>query len=160
MNKEIIIKSTKSADTRSANKLVTKEELLSDSKKHIEGVQAAIEFMRDKLLEVGNLHDWTKLENIDEFYNDFSAIQLGDKRDFREMPWYKEIHLEKERHHLDQKVPEGVTLFDLLERIADITTAGMARTGKVYSDELPVEVLQEAYWNTVKLIKSKIIVED
>jgi len=46
-----------------------------------------------------------------------------------------------------------------MERIADITMAGMARTGKVYDDTLSPEILTKAYKNTNELLKNNIEAE-
>lgn len=151
----IKIKKSTSADTRSATKMVSKEELLENSKQHIDDVRQAIYWMIEVLDCVAVRHDWTKIDNIDEFYNDFKLIQEGKLQDFKQQHWFKDFHL-KERHHLNDRCPDDVTLFDVLERIADITTAGLARSGKIYDDTLPPEILTKAYKNTIELVKSKI----
>ena len=46
---KIIIKKSTSADTRSATKLVNRDELLKNSKQHIKDVQKAMEWMQSKL---------------------------------------------------------------------------------------------------------------
>ena len=46
-----------------------------------------------------------------------------------------------------------------MERIADITTAGMARTGNIYDDTLSPEILTKAYKNTIELLKKVIEVK-
>lgn len=152
---KIKIRPSKTADTRSAEKKVTKEELLQSSKQHISDVQKAIGWMMSFLRDVSEKHDYTKITNIDEFFNNFKFIQDGNVADFLELNWYKNIHLQ-ERHHLDNRCPEDVNLFDVLERVADITTAGMARTGKVYDDSLSPEILEKAYKNTITLLLKNI----
>lgn len=156
---KIRIKESKTADTRSATTKVTKDILLESSKQHIEDVQKAITFMMDILLAKASNHDFTKIDNIDEFYNDFHFIQDGNVGEFLKMNWYQNFHLKKERHHLLQAVPENVNLFDVFEMIADCTVAGMARTGKIFPMKLSSEILEKAFQNTVKLISENIIVE-
>lgn len=157
--KNIRIKESKNADSRTAINKVFKDELLFNTKQHIMDVSRVIKYIIAQLRASANKHDHTKISHIDEFYEDFARKQAGCTKDFREMHWYKNIHLIKERHHLDRSVPEDVNLFDILERIADITTAGMGRAGKVYDDELSSEILKKAYKNTIELIKNKIIIE-
>lgn len=155
----ITISKSKSADTRSADKPVSKEQLLESSIQHIGDVQRAIIWMIGVLSKVAQNHDFTKLLDIDGFHHDFKTIQEGSKEDFKKMDWFQ-LHVAVERHHLNDRCPEDVNLFDVLERIADITMAGMGRTGKIYDDNLDVEILKKAYKNTIELLKSQIVVAE
>jgi len=150
----ITISKSKLADTRSADKPVSKEQLLESSIQHIGDVQRAIVWMIGKLSEVAQNHDFTKLSDIDGFHRDFKTIQEGSKEDL----WYK-LHVGSERHHLNDRCPEDVNLFDVLERIADITMAGMGRTGKIYDDTISPEIFTRAYKNTIELLKNQIDVK-
>ncbi len=154
----IKLKSSRNADSRTATEKVSKEVLLDNSRQHITDVNKAINWMVDRLKDIGATHDYTKITNINEFYADFSASQDGFQGDFKEQHWFKDIHLQ-ERHHLTDRCPDDVNLFDVLERIADGVTAGMARSGSVYEDELSPEILVRAYQNTMKLLKDEIIVK-
>lgn len=154
----IKITKTKSADTRSAEREVTKEELRSNSLQHIIDVQKALRHFADLLLRIADKHDWTKIAYIDQFYKDFHRVQKHGG-DFRELNWYRR-HVSEERHHLNDRVPSNVTLLDVLERVADITMGGLARSGNVYQDALPPEVLEKAYQNTIELLKSETIIEE
>ena len=149
--KEIRIPSTADADTRTANGKVSKERLLDNSRQHISDVNQALHFFVGILLQKGVEHDWTKIDNIDEFYADFASTQDGFQGDFKQMHWYHDIHLQ-ERHHLKEYCPEDVNLLDVLERIADGVMAGMGRAGFIYEDELNPEILTKAYNNTMKLL--------
>lgn len=151
----IEIKQSKDADTRSATGKVSKSVLLKNSKQHILDVGQAMRWMASKLIDAGVIHDWTKVENIDEFYEDFADTQDGFQGDFKQMHWFKDLHLQ-ERHHLNDYCPEDVTLFDCLERIADIVTAGLARSGDIYDDEIDPAILSKAYANTIKQLKEEI----
>ena len=153
----IKLKSSRNADSRTATDKVSKETLLENSRQHISDVGKALNWMAQKLREAGYTHDYTKITNINEFYDDFSASQDGFQGDFKEQHWFKDLHLQ-ERHHLNDRCPDDVTLFDVLERIADGVTAGMARSGEVYEDELSPEILAKAYQNTMKLLKDEIVV--
>lgn len=156
----IVIYKSQNADTRSATKKVSKTELLKQSRQHIGDVRRAIKWMRAKLFVVGKDHDWTKKQYIKEFHDDFALIQSGQVGEFKKMHWFKDFHL-LERHHLNDRCPDDVNLFDVLERIADITTAGLARSGKIYDDQLSAEILQKAYKNTIELLKQNIkVVEE
>jgi hypothetical protein len=122
---------------------------------HIQDVRQALAWMGGNLSYIAAGHDWTKLQGLDQFHADFEAKQKDPNFDFLKAPWYQR-HIAEERHHLDQRVPEDVNLFDVLERVADITTAGMARTGRVFDDTLSPEVLALAYKNTVEMLKANI----
>jgi hypothetical protein len=152
----IKIKKSPTADSRTAVGNPTMEELLNSSISHIGDVQQALSWICSQLTEAGKNHDHTKLTGIEDFYDSFSR-KLKDE-EFKKEKWWKS-HM-KERHHLNDSCPDDVTLIDVMEQIADITTAGMARSGKVYSDDLNNEILQKAYKNTVELLKKNIKVED
>lgn len=152
---EILIKKSPTADTRSAKEIVSHEQLLASSHQHINDVQQAMFWMMCVIGEISLRHDFTKINNIDEFHRDFSAVQNDKGLDFKKLGWF-ERHVTTERHHVNDHCPEDVNLFDLLERIADITTAGMARTGNIYDDTLSPEILTRAYKNTVDLLKNNI----
>ena len=153
--KMIKIKKSYNADSRTAVGDVSKEELLKSSVQHIGDVQKALAFFVGKLVEAGAIHDHTKLSGIDDFYHSFSRKLTGDA--FKAEKWFQS-HL-KERHHLNDRCPEDVTLIDVLELISDITMAGMARSGKIYDDTLDPEILVRAYKNTIALLVQQIEVE-
>lgn len=152
------IRRSRSADTRSAEHEVTKEELLYNSEQHIGDVRQAMRYFAERLLAIAEKHDWTKIDGIDQFHKDFQQVQQHGGN-FKELPWHRR-HVAEERHHLTDCVPDDVNLFDVLERIADITMAGMARSGLVYPDYLSSDVLMQAYQNTIELLKREIVVID
>lgn len=152
------IRRSRSADTRSADHEVTKEELLYNSEQHIGDVRQAMRYFAERLLATAEKHDWTKIDGIDQFHQDFQQTQQHGAK-FEELPWYRR-HVAEERHHLTDRVPDDVNLFDVLERIADITMAGMARNGLVFPDSLPPDVLVKAYQNTIELLKKEVVVID
>ncbi len=155
----IEIKKSPNADSRTATEKVSKEVLLANSKQHIEDVNQALWWMSNKLIDIGAIHDWTKLEHIDEFYHDVADAQDGFQGNFKQEHWFKDLHLQ-ERHHLKDRCPDDVNLFDVLERIADIVTAGLARSGEIYDDDLDPDILARAFTNTIKLLKQEIKVSD
>ena len=154
----IKIKQSSNADTRSARGKVNKDTLLSESQQHISDVAQALNWMSDKLFEIAKRHDWTKLSHINEFYADFSATQDGFQGDFKQMHWFKDLHL-KERHHLNDYCPDDVNLLDVLERVADVTMAGLARSGSIYPEDISAEMLVRAYNNTIALLASQVQVD-
>jgi len=154
----IEIPSSRNADSRTATEKVSREVLLANSRQHIRDVKEAMNWMAWKLREISINHDWTKIEHIDEFHDDFSKSQNGFQGDFKELHWFKDLHLQ-ERHHLTDSCPDDVNLFDVLERIADCVMAGMARSGSVYDDTLSPELLEKAYQNTVELLKKNTVVK-
>jgi len=155
----IKLKHRRNVNTQRVVGEVGKETLLNDSRRHKGDVNKAIQWMAERLINIGTKHDWTKIEHIDELYADFSATQDGFQADFKEMHWFKDLHLQ-ERHHLTDRCPEDVNLFDVMEKIADSVTAGIARNGSVYDDNIAPEILVKAYHNTMKLLINEIEVED
>jgi len=158
----IIIKKSPTADSRTATGEVSKQELYDSSVQHINDVRKALCFFMEKLADAGVNHDYTKIDDPDgmgitAFYDAFSKKLTGDA--FKAEKWFKR-HVSEERHHVNDRCPNDVNLIDLLERIADITTAGMARSGSIYDDTLSPEILMKAYSNTIKLLKEQIVLED
>ena len=149
----IEIRKSPTADTRTCDVTkVEKQQLLDSSRQHIADVAKAMAFFSTKLFEAAACHDYDKLTDIDWFYSDF-------KTKFEKTGWW-DNHRKIHRHHLAQAdgVPEDVNLLDVLEFIADCTTAGMARSGNVYPLELSDELLQKAFTNTCKLLKDQVVV--
>ncbi len=89
----IKIKKSSNADSRTAIEKVNKDVLLDNSKQHINDVIKSMQWMIRILLDISVKHDWTKLEYIDEFYQDFTSMQTGFQGDFKQMHWYKDLHL-------------------------------------------------------------------
>ena len=116
----IKIRKSKSADTRSEKNIVDKDTLIASSCQHINDVCKAFEWMRDILAKTAMRHDYTKLNNMDEFHEQFVECQKDKSKDFCKLSWYQR-HITEERHHLNNRVPEDVNMFDLLERIASIS---------------------------------------
>ena len=106
--------------------------------------QLLAEKLKDQVAE----HDHTKIDYIDDFYQDFTSGKQG--AEFKALPWWH-MHM-VERHHLNDSVPEDVNLIDVLEMVIDCTVAGLARSGSVYDITIPIEVLNKAINNTKDLI--------
>lgn len=145
---KIKIKKSPNADTRSAQGNVSKEELLEQTLSHIDDVQHLGYFLASKLKEQVLQHDHTKVEGIDQFYEDFTSGRQN--AEFKALPWWQ-LHM-TERHHLNDSVPEDVNLIDVLEMVIDCTVAGLARSGEVYDITIPQDVIQKAIDNTKDLI--------
>ena len=153
----IEIKKSPTADSRTATGNPTKEDLLQSTIQHINDVQKAMEWMSETLMIISERHDHTKISDINGFYDIYSKKVPPDI--FKDSKWFK-LHL-TERHHLNDRCPADVNLFDVLERIADITMAGMARSGSIYADTIDPEILVRAYKNTIDLLQSQIkVIED
>lgn len=151
MEEKIIIKKSKTADTRTCDwTKVSKEELLKSSVMHINDVRRGMEFFIKLLTEAQENHDYTKIQNIDSFYNDF-------KSGFKKTDWW-EMHQKVERHHFNNEkyIQKDVNLIDVLEQITDGVMAGMARSGK-YRKEVPdAKLLLKAYRNTANLLLKQV----
>ena len=158
----IKIKKSKSADTRSADKMVSKQELLDSTRMHIDDVrQAMLWFARGLIMRAAG-HDKTKLSEFDEFYKQFHNEQVTHKGDWMDNPegWYRKIHLTSERHHLNNACPPDVNLFDVVEMICDCAMAGLARSGKYRDDGIDASILERAFHNTARMLVENTKVED
>lgn len=149
----IQISKSQTADTRTCDFAnVSRETLLASSRQHISDVVQALAFFQTCLTRAAGEHDYDKLTTIDYFHADFVT-------GFKQTGWW-DNHRHIHRHHLDKHdgVPAQVNLLDVLEHIADCVMAGMARSGSVYELKLSDELLQQAFKNTVELLKSQVIV--
>jgi len=150
----IKIKQSKTADSRTCDfSKIEEETLLASSKQHIMDVGKGMTFFIDMMEDAVNKHDHDKFSNIDQFYSDF----VGG---WKETTWF-DNHVKVNRHHLliPEGVPKDVNLIDVLEMIVDCVMAGMGRSGKVYDLDIDQDVLMKAFHNTVKLLKSEVVVE-
>lgn len=148
----IEIKKSETADTRTCDFAnISKETLLASSRQHIGDVVKALAFFVAKLTEAAGEHDYDKLTAIDWFHADFIT-------GFKQTGWW-DNHRKIHRHHLDKLdgIPKDVNLLDVLEHVADCVMAGMARSGSVYELKLSNELLQNAFQNTVELLKSQVM---
>ncbi len=150
----IVIKQSKTADTRSCDfSQVTKETLIESSIQHIDDVKKGIDYFKELLDESAEKHDFDKLTELDHFHADFVT-------GFKETGWW-DNHRKVNRHHLLQAdgIPADVNLIDVLDMIVDCVMAGMGRTGNVYPLNIDTTVLMTALNNTVALLKGQIEVE-
>lgn len=152
----IQIKETKKADTRTLKPgdTLSPEIVEHETKLHIEAVNKCGEYICQLIKEQFKKHDHTKLgEHLEDFTE---ALSTGFKENnFKKLDWWKDVHL-TERHHLNDSVPEDVNLVDVLEMVCDCVSAGLARSGTVYTVSIPDEVLKKAFTNTVELLKKNI----
>lgn len=149
----IKIRKSQTADTRTCDfSEVAKNTLHQSSVQHRGDVIKGVEFFKQKLDVVANLHDHDKLSGIDHFHRDFIT-------GFEETGWW-DNHRKVNRHHLLQEdgVPEDVNLVDVLEMVIDCVMAGMGRSGDVYPLDIAPEVLMDAFQNTVTMLKEQIVV--
>jgi len=147
----IVIRKSQTADTRSCDYANVSEQTLFDSTvSHVQDVTRAIHFFRLLLEQASLTHDDHKFETMDRFHKAFVD-------GFKDTSWWDE-HARETRHYLLKHVPEDVNLVDVIEFICDCVMAGMARTGKVYDIELPNEVLQKAFQNSINLLKNNVTV--
>lgn len=151
----IAIKKTPTADTRTCDySKVTKKVLLESSRQHIEDVSKGLYFFASQLGEIALRHDFDKITDIDGFYRDF-------KVGFKTHEWW-DNHQKANRHHLSNEdgIPKDVHLGDVIEYLADCVMAGMARSGSVGDITIDNSVPQEAFRNTVEMLKNNIEVEE
>ena len=150
----IRIHKSATADTRTCDyTAVTRETLGASSAQHIANVRVALGFFAQLLHRAAAVHDTDKLTDLDSFHADFVT-------GFKSSGWW-ERHRTLNRHHLTEPdgVPADVNLIDVLDYIADCVMAGMARNGSVYVLNLPPELLERAFQNTVNLLAAAVVVE-
>lgn len=158
---KVFIKKNTLGDTRTAEYMPSREEFNDANERHIDDVKNLTRLFCDEMLERISNHDWTKVSEpyATMFYNDMKANIEDGKEPFTDMNWYKS-HINAERHHLNDRVPYDVDLIDVVERLVDCVSAGMARSGSVYDVTVPDDVLQKAVANTVlKMINAVIVYE-
>ena len=151
----IKIKKSATADSRTCDySKVSKQQLYESSIQHINDIRKGFEFFKSMIERATQFHDHDKFTDIDGFHKDFLT-------GFKQTTWW-DNHRKVNRHHLlqDDGVPKDVNLIDILDMIVDCVMAGMGRTGEVYPLEIPPEILNKAFNNTVDLLKSQIIIED
>jgi hypothetical protein len=147
----IVIHPSPTADTRTCDwSKVTKEQLLASSVQHISDIGAGLAFFAERLAEQALIHDYDKISDIDGFHADFAT-------GFAQKGWWDK-HRRVNRHHLTMEdgIPQNVNLIDVLDFIVDCVMAGMARSGSVYPLALPPELLEQAFQNTVTLLKENV----
>lgn len=160
MDKVYIRKNTL-GDTRTADHMPTRDEFNISNSLHIVDVKQLTKSFCDEMIRRISYHDWTKISEpyATMFYDDMKANIEEGKEPFTDMEWYK-LHVNLERHHLNDRIPDDVDLIDVIERLVDCVSAGMARSGSVYDVTVPDDVLQKAVSNTVKKMIDAVIVYD
>lgn len=149
-------------DTRVAKEIPTFVDFRIANEDHVADVIKLAAFFTDELKNRVKRHDWTKLEEPYRslFYRDFCAVFEGRMKSFSDGEWFK-LHCGKlERHHLKERCPDDVNLFDVIEMLCDCVAAGMARRGDVYDVEISSDVLQKAVKNTVDMLKNAVEVKE
>lgn len=157
----IYVKPSNNLDTRTASHMPSMEELDGLNKQHIGDVQNGMNYLAQLIQQAGNNHDYTKITNLQDEHNDFKKVYESDNTiNFAELPWYN-LHVNTERHHLTDHVPDDVNLIDVLERIVDHSMAGAGRGGgndEVYPLGLDGDLLVRAVDNTKRLVDEQIII--
>lgn len=149
-------------DTRVAKEIPTFVDFKIANEDHVADVRNLAAFFANELKNRVIHHDWTKLEEPYRslFYRDFCAVLEGRMKSFCDGGWFKQHVGTLERHHLKERCPYDVNLFDVIEMLCDCVAAGMARRGDVYDVEISSDVLQKAVKNTVDMLKNEIEVID
>lgn len=155
-NAAIVIKPSPSADTRTADHVITEEELRKSTEMHIDDVRKGLAYLSKLLKERGERHDWTKLRYMPSFYKQFREAQ---KTGCWGNGWYDKIHTKQERHHIEDACPKDVNLLDVLEHIVDGVMAGLARSGEYRQDIIGAGILERAYANTQRLLRDAVRID-
>lgn len=158
--KQIIIKDTKNADSRTSDGELTMETLREATETHISEVGMCMDAIADEIHEAGARHDWTKL---DKFEEEFAPSVLSGRSDddFRQGDWYQR-HIFTERHHIGADAKADVNLIDVIEHICDVVAAGKGRAGHISSMycDIDEKLLYRAYWNTIRLLDDNTVLEN
>lgn len=158
MEDKIIIKKNPNGDTRTAQGNVSFEVFAKANDMHINDVSNIMNMFADMCADSGENHDFTKKSHEKQFYDEFTYARKNNS-DFRESDWYK-MHIKTERHHINDFTQENVDLIDVLEMIADCTSAGLARSGDVREITIDKDVLYKAFQNTCELVKNMCVLEE
>lgn len=158
---KIPIKRNTNGDTRVAKCSPYFADFVRANSLHRSDVRETMWRLANMVDRAGRRHDWTKSVYDEVFYKDFCEQMTNPEANFTEMPWYKNIHIKEERHHLLSRCPDDVNLVDVMEMVCDCVCAGLARSGSVRPIEIPNDILQKAVTNTAKLVEDMCeIVED
>lgn len=160
-NRKIYVTKNPNGDTRTAGKNVSYEDFCKANESHRLDVDMVMRELASDIEDRGSAHDFTKILHSKQFYSNFRDVLDGNtKEDFTDLPWYK-MHVQAERHHLNNHCPEDVNLIDVLEMIVDIVCATKARCGNdsIYTINLPNDILQWAVNNTVELVDDMVAVK-
>lgn len=161
VNRKIYIEKNPNGDTRTAGKNVSYEDFCKANASHRRDVELVMRELASTIEDRGFSHDFTKILHSKQFYSNFRDVLDGNtEEDFTDLPWYK-MHVQAERHHLNNHCPEDVNLIDVLEMIVDIVCATKARRGNdsVYTIDLPNDILERAVNNTVELVDDMVAVK-
>lgn len=158
MEDKIIIHKNPNGDTRTAQGNVDFETFQKSNDMHIADVSNIMNLFADMCEYSGKSHDFTKKKYEQQFYDEFTYARKNDT-DFRESEWYK-MHIKTERHHINDYTHDDVDLIDVLEMIADCTSASLARSGSVREITIDKDVLYKAFQNTCELVKEMCELKD
>lgn len=153
---KIIIKDTHNADSRTMDDNATMDDLLLATQEHIKDVQKGMEFFAEKLIEAGQKHDWTKIDNFENEYGPLCMSKVVDD-EFMADPWWSK-HIYNERHHVNVDFRPDVDLVDIFEHLVDDTMSGRGRAGHLTSayQDIDPKLLYLAYWNTIRKLNDVI----
>lgn len=156
----VTMKKNTLGDTRTAERMPTRAEFDAANVSHISDVNALIESFAQEMISRVNDHDLTKIIEpyATMFYEDMKANIEEGKAPFEKLEWFG-LHINSERHHLKERVPDDVDLIDVIEMLADCVSAGMTRSGHVYEIKIQDSVLQKAVSNTVKKMIGAVEIE-
>ena len=150
----IYIHKNPNGDTRTAPLGITKEQFHEANTSHIFDVQMVMHVLAQQLEHKGAIHDHTKLDYEDEFFDNFCDAMYKGK-DFVSNTWYQR-HIAEEKHHPLSKCHDDITLLDVIETIVDCVCAGKARSGEVRPIEIDKQTLDLAVQNTVKWVNENV----
>lgn len=148
----IFLRDTSKGDSRTSGVNPSLKEIYNATVIHQGDVSESMNFFADKLVGMGKIHDWTKLENFDLEYGFLVSNNVKDE-DFLQSNWWWK-HITDERHHVKDYTHLDVNLLDILEWIADRVCAEKGRTGSINMKYLDIDplILVRAYFNTIKLL--------
>ncbi len=147
-----ILKSPK-AECLNPDGTIDETKLINATMQHMESVLDGMLYFADKMQEVGEKHDYTKIEKFPDFK---AALESGN---IKTQSWYK-YHITEERHHLLANSPDDINLIDVLEYITDCIVAGYARSDTLYDIKISKNLLNKAFDNTVEMLKKEIVLKE
>lgn len=127
------------------------EELEANILTHQRYVAEVINIISERLKYQGIIHDYTKREYLEEFWEDTRLRKKNISLEDRE--WI-EKHTTEEHHHLNIKADPKITFLDIIEFIVDCIVTAKSTGEDVDTQNLALDdrILKTAYWNTIQYI--------
>lgn len=127
------------------------EELEANILTHQLYVAEVMNIVAERLKYHGIIHDYTKREYIEDYWEDTRLRK--DNVPLEDREWI-DRHINEENHHLNLKVSPNITFIDIIEFIVDCIVTAKSTGEDVDTNHLALDqqILKTAYWNMIQYI--------